>query len=123
LFQVRSQVLGALERARQEKTIRGSLDAEVHLHAEGELAALLRNHHDQLRALLIVSAVELGSDTKPTIVQSEMPGLGIAVRAAQGKKCERCWNYSPLVGTFAECPTVCERCAPVLEALTAEADK
>ncbi len=123
LFQVRSQVLGALERARQEKTIRGSLDAEVHLCAEGELAALLRNHRDQLRALLIVSAVELGSDTKPTIVQSEMPGLGIAVRAAQGKKCERCWNYSPLVGTFSECPTVCERCAPVLEALAAEAGK
>ncbi|MGO9613517.1 MAG: zinc finger domain-containing protein, partial [Dissulfurispiraceae bacterium] len=29
---------------------------------------------------------------------------------ASGNKCERCWNWSELVGSFEEHPEVCERC-------------
>ena len=41
-------------------------------------------------------------------------GLQIAVARAQGKKCERCWNYSTHVGESTEYPTVCERCVAAL---------
>ena len=43
-----------------------------------------------------------------------LPGLGVTIHRAQGKKCERCWNYSVRVGESADYPTVCERCLPVL---------
>jgi isoleucyl-tRNA synthetase len=117
LFEVRGEVLKALERARQAKTIRGSLDALVILRADGEWGALLRDYQDQLRALFIVSAVELSRDSIPELQPSDLPGLAIGVRAAAGQKCARCWNYSTRVGTFSIHPAVCERCAPVLEEL------
>jgi isoleucyl-tRNA synthetase len=33
---------------------------------------------------------------------------------ADGKKCERCWNYSVHVGEDWRWPTVCERCSAAL---------
>ncbi|HXE76403.1 MAG TPA: isoleucine--tRNA ligase [Candidatus Xenobia bacterium] len=118
LLEVRDEVLKALERARQAKQIRGSLDAQVHLRADGEWSKLLHDYRDQLRYLFIVSAVELGGDGAEA-QPSDLPGLAIAVRPADGQKCARCWNYSPRVGSFPDYPTVCERCAPVLEELAA----
>jgi isoleucyl-tRNA synthetase len=38
----------------------------------------------------------------------------VAVRRADGAKCERCWNYSTHVGESADYPTVCERCVKAL---------
>jgi isoleucyl-tRNA synthetase len=34
---------------------------------------------------------------------------------ADGKKCERCWNYSVLTGADWRWPTVCERCSAALD--------
>ena len=117
LLEVRGEVLKALERARQAKQIRGSLNAQVHLRADGDWSKLLHDYRDQLRYLFIVSAVDLGrdgSDAQP----SDLPGLAVGVRPAEGQKCARCWNYSPRVGSFSAYPTVCERCVPVLEELS-----
>ena len=108
----------ALERARQAKQIGGSLDAQVDLRAEGDWAPLLQDYQGQLRYLFIVSRAEVGRDAAQA-QPSDLPGLAIAVRPADGQKCARCWNYSPRVGSFAAHPTVCERCAPVLEELSA----
>ncbi|HEV8540365.1 MAG TPA: zinc finger domain-containing protein, partial [Nitrospiraceae bacterium] len=41
-------------------------------------------------------------------------GLVIKVGRADGKKCERCWNYRPAVGTIAEHPTLCDRCVEAI---------
>jgi len=44
-------------------------------------------------------------------------GLGdlwIGVSRADGSKCERCWNYSQVVGSFVDHPTLCERCYKVI---------
>ena len=42
-------------------------------------------------------------------------GVSVQVSKADGKKCERCWNYSVHVGQDAVYPTVCERCSAVLK--------
>jgi len=44
-----------------------------------------------------------------------IPGLGIRVIAAEGVKCERCWNYSTHVGENKRYPTICERCSEALD--------
>ncbi|MDY5044500.1 zinc finger domain-containing protein [Phascolarctobacterium sp.] len=37
--------------------------------------------------------------------------MKVTVLPAEGHKCERCWIYSDEVGTDAEHPTLCKRCA------------
>jgi isoleucyl-tRNA synthetase len=39
----------------------------------------------------------------------------VQVLRADGKKCERCWNYSIHVGENERYPTVCERCTAALD--------
>ncbi len=115
LLRVREEVLKALEAARNAKTISSALEARVKLGAEGELAELLNDYAGWLPALFIVSQVELGGADPAAGFHSELvPGLGISVGRADGKKCERCWNYSTRVGENAEYPTVCERCSAAL---------
>jgi isoleucyl-tRNA synthetase len=46
--------------------------------------------------------------------KSVVEGMGVGVVKAEGKKCERCWNYSTHVGEFSEDPTICERCVEAL---------
>jgi isoleucyl-tRNA synthetase len=43
-----------------------------------------------------------------------LPGLAVKIERADGKKCERCWNYSRHVGENTRYPTVCERCSEAL---------
>ena len=113
---VRAEVLKALEAARNAKTIGGSLEARVELHAEGAEKTALETHAAWLPALFIVSQVTLPLNTPADGIKSEtIKGLTIAVRRADGKKCERCWNYSTHVGESVEFPTVCERCLPVVQ--------
>ena len=47
---------------------------------------------------------------------SAVEGLGVAAAHATGEKCERCWKYSSSIGSHAAHPTLCARCASVVEA-------
>ena len=115
LLEVREAVLKSLEQARNAKQINSGLEARVELAADRELESLLRDYAAWLPTLFIVSQVDLVKGNSPGSVQSEkLPGLGVTVHRARGKKCERCWNYSVRVGESADYPTVCERCLPVL---------
>ena len=108
---MRDEVLKALEDARNNKQIAGSLEAQVTLTADEPVFSLLTRHRDELRYLFIVSTVNLE-------VGASGNGIGkisARVSKAQGKKCERCWNYSVHVGEDAAYPTVCERCSAVLK--------
>jgi isoleucyl-tRNA synthetase len=118
LAQVRAAVLVALEQARAAKTIGGGLEAKVRLHV-GEAAAglqkLLEEKQSILPTLFIVSQVVLDPAGSTGFAQSEtLPGLAIKINRADGKKCERCWNYSTHVGENTRYPTVCERCSQAL---------
>jgi isoleucyl-tRNA synthetase len=114
LGQVRSAVMGALEQARNAKVIGGGLEAKVRLYAVAEaggLQTLFEEKQRELPALFIVSQVVVESSASNDLVPSgTMPGLLIKVEKADGKKCERCWNYSTHVGEYSRYPTICERC-------------
>jgi isoleucyl-tRNA synthetase len=115
LLAVRTEVLRALESARNAKTISGALEAKVVLSAAQDLALLLEQYRDWLPGLFIVSQVELVVAAPADALKSELlPGLSVAVHRADGAKCERCWNYSTHVGDNADYPTVCERCVKAL---------
>jgi isoleucyl-tRNA synthetase len=115
LLVVRTEVLRALEAARNAKTISGALEAKVVLSAAKDLAPMLEQYKSWLPALFIVSQVELAAAAPADAQKSEsLPGFSVAVQHADGTKCERCWNYSPHVGENADYPTVCERCVKAL---------
>jgi isoleucyl-tRNA synthetase len=116
LLEVRTEVLRALEAARNAKTISGALEAKVLLRAGSDLGPLLEQYKSWLPAMFIVSQVELGIPASADGQKSELlPGLSVTVRRADGTKCERCWNYSTHVGESADYPTVCERCVKALD--------
>ncbi len=111
LLAVRTEVLKALEEARQSKLIGGAnLEAQVTVTAGEPVYSVLKRYQDQLRYLFIVSAVTLAQGASG----NGTGGVAVQVARADGKKCERCWNYSIHVGEDAAYPTVCERCSAVL---------
>ena len=117
LLAVRNEALKALETARAEKKIGGSLEAQLHMAAPEQLFPVLERHRDQLRYLFIVSDVVL----EKSPASNGDTGLMITVNRAPGEKCERCWNYSIHVGEDKTYPTVCERCSAVLSEIEATA--
>jgi isoleucyl-tRNA synthetase len=108
---VRDEVLKALEEARNGKLIGGALEAQVTITATDPVYSVLARCKEQLRYLFIVSAVTLEQGTPG----NGTGGIVVHVDKAQGKKCERCWNYSTHVGEDKTYPTVCERCSAVLK--------
>lgn len=122
LLDLRSAITRVLEGARREKTIGLSLDAEVVLRSGEKWQAFLSEHRKQLQELCIVSALTIVDEQETCDVafveDDNFAGVQIGVRQASGEKCERCWIISPTVGSDAEHPTICERCAAVVHSLT-----
>ena len=113
LLGVRSEVLKALEEARNSKLIGGGLEAQVRISAPQALLPVLERHRADLRYLFIVSDVQL----QAAPAGDGAAALGVTVTKAPGRKCERCWNYSLHVGEKPEYPTICERCTEALRGL------
>jgi isoleucyl-tRNA synthetase len=115
LLALRDQVLLKLEDLRKEKTIGKSLEAKVNIAARGGLLDTLRLAEPGLKELFNVSQVSL----QPMSDVSGHAAATIAIGAAEGHKCDRCWNYyaddSPQhVRQFGRWPNVCGRCADAL---------
>ena len=103
----REVVSGALEKARQDKTIGHSLDAAVEIIPDAEADTILRPLAALLPKLFIVSQVSL-------LAPHSGEGVQVSVSQAKGQKCSRCWVYSETVGADAAHPELCERCAAAL---------
>ncbi len=121
LAKVRPEVLKALEAARNDKKINSGLEAKVLLQARPDTEATLRRYKPLLPALFIVSQVDFYPAGVAGFQSEVVPGLSVIVQKADGKKCERCWNYSAHVGENARYPTVCERCTEALAEIEADA--
>ncbi len=103
---IRDRVLKELETARENKLIGNSLEASLLLTLPSNEFQLLQKHEQQLTALFIVSAVELR--------QNSGEDMRVEVERVSFAKCQRCWNFSPYVGSSTACPEFCERCEKVV---------
>jgi isoleucyl-tRNA synthetase len=108
IWEIRAVVTKALEEARKEKKIGLSLDAQVHLHVPEKIFSFLQPYEAELKFVFIVSSVTLyqGKDEK---------GVSVEVLRAEGKKCERCWNYEVSVGCHTEHQSICQRCVEAIQ--------
>lgn len=124
LRQIRDEVNKVLEKARTAKDIGSSLEAKLLLYvadpklrqtlqAMNPTNSLSHNGVDELRYLFLTSQVEVLDDPACLVElkhQLQSDTLGIGVVDAEGKKCDRCWNYSTRVGESEQHPLLCERC-------------
>ncbi|TAN64002.1 isoleucine--tRNA ligase [bacterium] len=125
LIKIKEEISKTLETARQNKIIGHSLDAEVAVAfnsaisketlsgmLQSELSPekfkkLLNDEKKALKDILIISEL--------TVIDAAPDASLISVMKANGAKCERCWHYSPTVGSHKNSPTVCTRCAEALQ--------
>ncbi|KAG0471119.1 hypothetical protein HPP92_015665 [Vanilla planifolia] len=131
ILELRSEVNKVLEAARGGKLIGSSLEAKVYLHtSDAATYSRLRemcgamHEADSLNRIFITSQVELLPCLDDKIVQGiqysasytnqKAIQIWMGISRADGLKCERCWNYSPKVGTFSDHPTLCSRCVEVM---------
>jgi len=105
LLAMREAVSKVLEPMRADGAIGASLEAEVEVFVELELAQKLAPMADELRFFFITSRFDL----KPVPVEPREGAWIHAVSTAHAK-CVRCWHYRADVGSHADDPGLCGRC-------------
>jgi isoleucyl-tRNA synthetase len=112
---VRSCVMGEIEERRNEKTIRSGLLAHPRIMmTTGDISSLRDSFPETkleklLTEICIVSNVTI--EERPADVdEAPFSAVSASITLAEGKKCERCWQILPEVGTHKDHPDLCTRC-------------
>ncbi len=114
LLEVREEVTWALEQARKDKVIGGSLEGAVTVWADGKTYENLQQYAEQLAQLFIVSEARLlpgREQAHAQAVKGQRFPVSILVEKTGGSKCPRCWIFT---GSDQE---LCHRCSEVVERL------
>jgi len=115
ILELRDHVNEEIEKLRIKNEIGSSLETELVLRTENkEMLAFLEKYKNQLPLAFVVSNIILENVKSLSLQEKSVDGLSIEVRKAPGSKCERCWNYSTLVGQDPEHPTLCSKCVAAL---------
>ncbi|WP_095505037.1 isoleucine--tRNA ligase [Paraferrimonas sedimenticola] len=112
LIAIRTEVNKAIEQARREQNMKGSLQAYATLYADEKVAEQLAVVGNELRFVLLTSkaAVQPLGNAIDAAQDTEIDGLKVAIVQASAPKCDRCWHHSDDVGQIEAHPTLCGRC-------------
>ena len=117
MIALRDDVNVVLERARADKRIGKALEASVALKFDDSAADVKDVAENMnLAELLIVSKCIVGDvalDDAVVANGTNVPGVTISVKEAEGTKCPRCWTITDQADENGLCP----RCARVVAAL------
>lgn len=108
LMVVRDDVLKALELARSQKIIGKSMNANVLLYPTDKVAKLITTLDVDLKQIFIVSNFNIATSD---FDGDEYPSGKIAVTAAEGLTCSRCWQ---IVNALNE-GELCSRCERIVK--------
>ncbi|MBF0489721.1 MAG: isoleucine--tRNA ligase [Candidatus Omnitrophica bacterium] len=120
LLEFRSFVLKALDEQRKQGAIGSGLEAKVIIKTASDRDYnYLKSFGSYLASYCIVSQISLEKVISVSGGLSEyFAQTTIEVKAADGQKCGRCWNYRTDVGAQVKHPSLCVRCAQVVDNLT-----
>ena len=119
LFELRDDVMKALEVARADKLIGKSLDASVVIYAkaDSEEMKLFESFGDELADIFICSGTELSADAPADGAFTDTEsGIAVKVKVADGVKCDRCWFVKKDTVEDGEGGHLCARCASIVNA-------
>ena len=113
IAEVKEAVNKVIEEQRSAGAIKGSLQAEVTLHATPQIAGVLAKLGNELRFVTITSGASVEGDgvVSDSVVQSPLAGLRVGLVTSAQPKCVRCWHFLADVGSRADHPELCGRCA------------
>ena len=113
---IRSAVTSAIEQARNDGKIGGSLQAVATLSMTADQAALFEGQ--DLASLCITSSASLQVQPVPedAFALDDLPEVGVQIEAADGAKCQRCWK---VLEEVTEQAPICGRCDDVVQSLGA----
>lgn len=119
ILNLRAEVTKALEEARTAKLIGHPLDAALEIQlSDTPLKEIVISLDAPLNDIFIVSmATVVDSIDGEAFEGREIDGLKIKVTKAGGEKCERCWRFDSTIGSDADHPTTCKRCADALHVI------
>jgi len=123
LFEVRSALLKAIEKQREQGIIKHPLEAQLCIFVDSKDEALAqaltlfervekatgRTLVDFFKELLVVSQVTFETSAD-MLEKSEYPGMFVLVKRADGQKCPRCWQYH----VSSDVHNLCTRCKQAL---------
>jgi isoleucyl-tRNA synthetase len=98
---VRSEVTGALEIQRANKTIGSSLEAAPKVHVEKASAEAAALRDCDFAEICITSSIE--------VIEGEDKGVGVVFAKATGAKCARSWKISADIGKDKDFPDITPR--------------
>ncbi len=113
LIAVRDGVKKVLEDLRVKGQIGSGLNAEIELHANGEIGKALAAVGDELRFWFITSDARLSASRPGDGAEAKLETgdtIWIHARASAAQKCDRCWHQRPDFGRDPAHPTICGRC-------------
>lgn len=113
LLKLRSDVLKALEEARNKKLIGKSFEAKVALYPNEETLAVIKKVDANLRQIMIVSGLEISAAAAPSDALA-LSTASVKVEKAAGEVCPRCRMIKEDVGSNAQLPMLCARCAKIV---------
>lgn len=107
-----------IETARGEKLINANLSADATIYADGAMYDSLAKLGAELRFVLITSKATLApmsaapadSNNQTSDDSEQSADLKVAISAATGTKCVRCWHIRDDIGVDAAHPELCARC-------------
>ena len=118
LIALRQAVLRELEKLREAGTIGAPLEAQVDVYALADQARRFAALGNELRFLTITSVTRVHevAAPPPDAVPAEtgngvIAGVWLKVARTDGAKCVRCWHWTQDVGSVADHPELCGRCA------------
>lgn len=118
---IRSALLKAIEELREKGVVKHSLEAHLIIYFDEKIKdsiatilATLQNGPQSVESFfkecMIVSRFDI-LDQQGNCVQSELPGLYVAVSKAEGQKCPRCWHWD----TAGHEHGLCRRCQGIVK--------
>ena len=99
--EIRDMANKEIETLRAAGTVGSSLQTNLTLEMGAEDYALLSTLGADLKFIFITSAIKLIATD----------AINTTATVSNDTKCERCWHYSPDVGSDAAHPTICSRCS------------
>ncbi len=118
LFDLRDDVMKALETARASKLIGKSLDAKVTVFTESPdaLDHLGKFTDTELATVFITSGAKVVNAAAPeNALKSEFGNpIAVLVENADGRKCDRCWCYSCEGEETEDSGFICRRCRRII---------
>jgi len=120
LLKLRSDIMTALEHARNNGLIRHPYEARVLLKLDENLKNMIEQRINWIKYFFTVSQVELVDKVDADIVLEgkESKNVIIGITKALGEKCPRCWIYDLSVGKNGQ--PVCDRCLQELKKMDIE---